>query len=449
VNVAVVWLTRDLRVHDHPALAAACRIAERVVPLFVLDEAQLSRSANRSAFLVDCLHDLDGSLRSLGGGLVVRAGRDPVSEVVRLVDEVGASAVFLAADATSRAHRREEELLGSGRRLDVRVFDCHTVVGPGIAVPPGKSHYRVFSPYHRAWAATPWRSLEDPPTRVLLPAGVSRGPLPPRTAVPPAGWAGGEGEARRRAEGWFETGLPRYGELRNVVSVQATSKLSPYLRFGCLPPLELALRAGPGEFQRQLCWRDFYFQLLHANPWSETRDLMPLPSGWDEDEDALAAWREGRTGYPLVDAGMRQLAAEGWMHNRARMVAASFLTKHLNLDWRHGARHFDRLLLDGDPANNVGGWQWSAGTGADTRRGRMFNPTLQAARFDPAGDYVRRYVPELAHLPLPFVHEPRRLAGTLEAPGYPEPIVDHAEAAAAYRQRSTRARRGDPDGGLP
>jgi deoxyribodipyrimidine photo-lyase len=439
VRVAVVWLTRDLRVHDHPALAAACRLAEHVVPLFVLDKALLARSQNRSAFLVDCLHDLDGSLRRLGAGLVVRAGSDPVGEVARMVDEVGATAVFLAADASSRAQRREAALRASGRRLDVRVFDCHTVVGPGVVAPPGKSHYRVFSPYHRAWEASMWRSTDDLPTRLLLPAHVDCGELPTRTSVLPAGWAGGESEARRRAERWFETGCPGYGELRNVISAEGTSKLSPYLRFGCLSPLELALRAGPGEFRRQLCWRDFYFQLLSANASSETRDLRPSRAAWDENEDTLSAWREGRTGYPLVDAGMRQLAAEGWMHNRARMVVASFLTKHLNLDWRHGADHFDRLLLDGDPANNVGGWQWVAGTGADTRPGRMFNPTLQASRFDPDGDYIRRYVPELAHLSPPFVHEPWRLAGTLEAPDYPHPIVDHAEAAAAYRDRHAAA----------
>lgn len=441
MRVAVVWLTRDLRVHDNPALAAACRLAERVVPLFVLDEALLARSASRSAFLIDCLHDLDRSLRSLGAGLVVRAGPNPVGEVVRVVDEVEASAVFLAADASSRARRRETALRGSGRQLDVRVFDCHTVIGPGVVAPPGKSHYRVFSPYHRAWAATPWRPPEDPPTRLLLPVRVDRGVLPPRTRGLRSGWVGGESEARRRADLWFATGGRRYGELRNAVSAEGTSKLSPYLRFGCLSPLELALRAGPGEFQRQLCWRDFYFQLLSANPWSESRDLVPSRSDWDENEDALAQWREGRTGYPLVDAGMRQLAAEGWLHNRARMVVASFLTKHLNVDWRHGAHHFDRLLLDGDPASNVGGWQWVAGTGADTRPGRMFNPTLQASRFDPDGDYVRRYVPELAHLPPPFVHEPWRLAGTLDAPDYPGPIVDHMEAAAAYRRRTAASRR--------
>jgi deoxyribodipyrimidine photo-lyase len=441
MRVAVVWFTRDLRVHDHPALAAACRLAERVVPLFVLDETLLARSANRSAFLIDCLHDLDGSLRSLGAALVVRAGPNPVRELLRVVDEVEASAVFVAADASSRAHRRETALRASGRRLDVGVFDCHTVVGPGVVAPHSRSHYRVFSPYHRAWAATPWRSPDDPPTRLLLPEDMDRGALPPRTNVLPAGWAGGEHEARRRADRWLESDSPRYGESRNVISAEGTSTLSPYLRFGCLSPLELALTAGPGEFQRQLCWRDFYFQLLSANPWSENRDLLPSRSDWDDNEHALAAWREGRTGYPLVAAGMRQLAAEGWMHNRARMVVASFLTKHLNVDWRHGAHHFDRLLLDGDPASNVGGWQWVAGTGSDTRPGRMFNPTLQASRFDSEGDYVRRYVPELAHLLPPFVHEPWRLAGTLDAPDYPEPIVDHMEAAAGYRQRTVASRR--------
>jgi deoxyribodipyrimidine photo-lyase len=314
------------------------------------------------------------------------------------------------------------------------------VIGAGVVAPSAESHYRVFSPYHRAWAATPWRSLEDPPGRVLLPAGVDRGVLPPRAVELRAGWVGGETEARRRADRWFATGCRRYGELRDVVALRGTSRLSPYLRCGCLSPLELALRAGPGEFQRQLCWRDFYFQLLSANPWSETRDLVPAASEWVDDEDALAAWSEGRTGYPLVDAGMRQLAAEGWMHNRSRMVAASFLTKHLNVDWQHGARHFGRLLLDGDPASNVGGWQWVAGTGADARRERIFNPTLQARRYDADGGYVRRYVPELAHLPADLIHVPWRLAGKPEAPDYPEPIVDHREAVARYRQRIGAAR---------
>jgi deoxyribodipyrimidine photo-lyase len=248
----------------------------------------------------------------------VRAGPGPVGEVVRVADEVGASTVFLAADATARSHRREKALRGSGRRLDVRVFDCHTVVGPGVVAPAGKSHYRVFSPYDRAWAATPWRALEGSPGRVLLPPGIDPGVLPLRADVLPAGWAGGEREARMRAGRWLATGSNRYGELKNLVAADGTSKLSPYLRFGCLSPLELALSAGPGDFQRQLCWRDFYFQLLNANPWSERRDLNPAGSEWSENDEALAAWRQGQTGYPLVDAGMRQLAAEGWMHNRAR-----------------------------------------------------------------------------------------------------------------------------------
>jgi deoxyribodipyrimidine photo-lyase len=183
---------------------------------------------------------------------------------------------------------------------------------------------------------------------------------------------------------------------------------------------------------RQLAWRDFYAQLLAANPWSAARDLVPRTRDWDDDPDRLAAWKEGLTGYPVVDAGMRELAATGFMHNRARLLVASFLTKDLNLNWRQGAAHFRRLLLDGDVASNAGNWQWVAGTGVDTRPGRIFNPTLQAKRFDPEGEYVRRWIPELSDVPGGAVHEPWKLGGLLTG-GYPAPIVDHAAAAARYR----------------
>jgi deoxyribodipyrimidine photo-lyase len=223
---------------------------------------------------------------------------------------------------------------------------------------------------------------------------------------------------------WLRNEAGAYGETHDDLAGDRTSRLSPYLHFGCISARELAGRAaehGAPAFVRQLCWRDFYGQLLWAEPATQVDDLRPRGDRWVDDADALAAWKAGLTGYPLVDAGMRQLASEGWMHNRARLVTASFLVKDLGIDWREGARHFFHLLLDGDVAQNVGNWQWVAGTGVDTRPNRVFNPLAQAKRLDPERAYVLRWVPEL------------------DTPSYPAPIVDHVEAVAAFR-----ARRGGP-----
>jgi deoxyribodipyrimidine photo-lyase len=236
---------------------------------------------------------------------------------------------------------------------------------------------------------------------------------------------------------WLERGLATYAERRGLPAADASSRLSPYLHFGCISPLELvaeaSARPGGEPFVRQLCWRDFYADLLHARPELSRLDLRPRGDDWHAGGELLAAWREGRTGYPMVDAGMRQLAREGWMHNRARLVTASFLCKHLYVDWRAGAAHFFALLVDGDVANNVGNWQWVAGTGVDMRPHRVYNPTLQAVRHDPAGDYVRRHVPELAHIPGAAIHEPWRLSETLLAPDYPAPVVEHRQAVERFR----------------
>ena len=253
---------------------------------------------------------------------------------------------------------------------------------------------------------------------------------------------GGETEARGassagRAAAWGAT-----TSATTTSGADGTSRLSPYLHFGCLSPLEIVERLGGREgaepFLRQLCWRDFYNQLLAANPATADEDLRPRGDRWRDDAEALAAWKEGRTGYPLVDAGMRQLASEGWMHNRARLVTASFLVKDLYIDWRSGAQHFFDLLVDGDMANNVGNWQWVAGTGVDTRPNRIFNPTAQGKRLDPEGAYVRRWVPELAALAGACIHEPWTANGGAARSGYPAPIVDHAEAVRRFRARRTK-----------
>jgi len=445
--VVVVLLNRDLRVHDHPALAEAVRRADTVVPLFVVDDAVLASGfavPNRAAFLVDCLTDLRATLRARRGDLVVRRG-DPVRAALALATEVGAEAIHTSADVTAFARRREQRLVQEAAgRLEVVTF-------PGVGVVPADEvftgsgeHYKVFTPYWRAWAAHPWRAPEPAPERLTLPDGVDPGALPARGELSsgptsPDLAPGGESVARALLNRWATSDLADYDDGHDDLPGDRTSRISPHLHFGTISALELADRLGsrPGgdPFVRQLCWRDFHHQTTFAFPAIARADLRGRGREWVDDDDAFAAWAEGRTGLPIVDAGMRQLRREGWMHNRARLLTACFLTKHLGLDWRRGAAHFLEWLVDGDIANNSANWQWVAGTGADTRPNRIFNPVRQAHRFDPHGDYVRRYVPELAGIPGGAVHEPWLLSGTLDAPGldYPDPIVDHEAAADRFR----------------
>jgi deoxyribodipyrimidine photo-lyase len=424
--------TRDLRVHDNPALEAATRTEADVVPLFVLDDRLLG-SPNRTAFLLEALADLRVAL---GGRLVVRRG-DPRA----VVAELEPAAIFLSSDVSPYARERERRLRSVA---PVHVSPGVAVVDPGAIAPSGRDHYRVFTPYFRAWERAPRRPSSPATGEVRLPHGRDPGPLPSLrelgvSTTSPGRLLGGESAGRGQLELFLRGPLGRYGASRDTLADGGSSRLSAYLRFGCLSPLEVAqrtARAGGDAFVRQLCWRDFYLQLLAANPRLLVDDLRPRGDRWREDTDALAAWREGLTGIPVVDAGMRQLREEGWMHNRARLLTASYLVKHLGIDWRHGASHFSALLVDGDPASNAGNWQWVAGTGTDTRPNRIFNPIAQARRFDPAGTYVRRFVPELADVPAAHIHEPWLLGRpALAKLGYPAPLVEHREAAAAFRAR--------------
>jgi len=446
VLTAVVIFTRDLRVRDQPALAAACTSADRVVSAFVLDDKILAsrfNQPNRTGFLVDALRDLDGSLRDRGSALVLRRG-DWVGEVLRLATEAGAIEIHVADDVSRYAGRRLTALASAAAsvRIGLTRHPTLSVVPPGGAVPPGGDHYKVFTPYLRRWLELPWRPRARTPAAITTPAGMSTLEIPTVAALvqgapSPEVMRGGESEARRRLNAWTRTGLASYADRHDDLPGDATSRISPFLHFGCISPLEVAakLRDRPGgsAFVRQLCWRDFYHQVLAARPdaaWSDYRDRGDR---WHHDPDALAAWKAGRTGYPVVDAGMRQLIREGFMHNRARMVVASLLTKDLYIDWRLGAAHFLDWLVDGDLANNNLNWQWTAGTGTDTNPHRIFNPTVQGTRFDPAGDYVRRYVEELADVPGTAVHDPD--PETRARVGYPPPIVDHREAIAEYKAR--------------
>ncbi|WP_433425075.1 cryptochrome/photolyase family protein [Microtetraspora malaysiensis] len=423
MDTVIVLFTRDLRVRDHPALTAACARGGHVVPLFVLDPKV--PAGRRAGFLTDCLADLRASLRARAGDLLVRRG-DTVAETMRLAAEVGASEVYASADVSALARGRERRL--AGERIGLRLFPGLTIVPPRELLPSGGGdHYRVFTPYWRAWAAHPRRPVLPAPSRVPLPPGLEHGlehglepgDLPGHAPHPAL--RGGEPAARARLELWRREGLDGYADGHDDLAGDRTSRLSPYLRFGCLSPLEAACVA-PVEhpFVRQLCWRDFFHQVTLAFPAIGRRDYRPRPRRWRDDAEAVSAWKAGMTGIPIVDAGMRQLLAEGWMHNRARMIVADYLVNHLGVDWRVGAAHFFDLLLDGDVADNGGNWQWIAGTGNSPRPGRVLNPLRQARRFDPVSGYIHRYVPELSGLVPAEAREPWRIGGVR---GYPAPLT--------------------------
>ncbi|KOX17162.1 deoxyribodipyrimidine photolyase [Nocardiopsis sp. NRRL B-16309] len=422
--------TQDLRVHDHPALGAALAGGRPVLPLFVIDDRLVDTAArNRNAYLAEALADLRWSLRSRGSDLVLRRG-ETVEEALRVAKETGADTIHLSAGVSRFAAHRARRLREAG--VAVWEFPGLTVVPPGEVVPQGGDHYKVFTPYWRAWEASSWRAIEPAPDGLPPHGDLAPGELPRSLGDRGRGEtatdriAGGEDAARARLRTWVERGQAEYPDRRDDLAGAATSHLSADLRFGCLSPLEVALagreRPGHGEFVRQLAWRDFHHQVTAAFPEIGRRDYRDRGRQWRHDPDAVAAWRQGRTGVPVVDAGMRQLLREGFMHNRTRMITAAFLTRTLRVHWREGAAHFEDHLVDGDVADNHGNWQWVAGTGNDTRPNRAFNPLRQARRFDPGGDYVRRYVPELAGLPGARVHTPWRE----ERPptGYPPPIAD-------------------------
>jgi deoxyribodipyrimidine photo-lyase len=430
METAIVVFTRDLRLRDNPALDQARAAARQVLPVFVVDPA-IAAPLNRARFLAQSLADLRQGLRERGSDLVIRRG-EPAAEVIGLATETGAGAVFIAGDVSRYAARRLRELerACAGHRLGLTVTPGLTVVPPGELKPAGSSHYRVFTPYWRAWAAARWRLPCPAPEVITTPAVRDVGQIPAAgTGGSPGLVPGGERAGLRRLASWQETQLACYADRHDDLAGDQTSRLGAYLRFGCVSPLEVALgardRPDGADFGRQLAWRDFFYQAADGFGDVARRDYRPVTRAWRQDQDALEAWRAGRTGIPVVDAGMRQLAAEGFMHNRARMITASFLTRTLGIDWRHGYRHFGGLLADGDVAANAGNWQWVAGTGLNTRPNRVMNPLRQARRFDPSGDYVRRYVPELADLDAAQIRAPWALdSRDRRSLGYPDPLVE-------------------------
>ncbi|MGH2752038.1 MAG: cryptochrome/photolyase family protein [Actinomycetota bacterium] len=452
MRTAVVLFTRDLRLHDHPALHEALRWADRVVPAFVLDDGILDSRygrPNRVTFLVETLRDLDYSLKDRGARLVVRRG-DIVKETMAIVAGAGAGGLFVSADWSKYAQAREQRLSAAcaERGIEFRTFDGISIVSPGDVTPTGGDHFKVFTPYFNQWKGAGRRRVHETPRSIDFPAAINVGRIPaPGSLVTgtasPELPRGGESAGRARLDAWLRSRLETYAEDHDDLAANHTSRLSPYLHFGCVSPRYVEERAkgkpGGEEFVRQLCWRDFYNQVLAVTPDYARADYRPVGDRRRKDSDTFEAWKSGRTGYPIVDAGMRQLRREGYMHNRARLITASFLTKICYIDWTLGAGHFFDLLVDGDLANNAGNWQWAAGTGNDTRPYRVLNPVRQAERYDPSGAYVRRYVKELSTVEGKAVHQPWKLDDEERNKlDYPERIVDHEEGARAYRERHAR-----------
>ncbi|MDE3069334.1 MAG: deoxyribodipyrimidine photo-lyase, partial [Acidobacteriota bacterium] len=464
---ALLWLRRELRLHDHPAMQSALEAGGPVVPVFCFDRALLAgphRSGPRTRFLLGSLADLEDSLRRRASRLVLRDGPAEM-ELAALARDAGAEAVYATAEVGPYGRRREARVREALARKGVELRlepGLHVVDDPASIRTAAGAPYTVFSPYHRRWLAAPRREpLPAPSALPEVPEAVAGIELPALTGLglhdelaEPA--RGGERRARALMDRFLAEGGPEsYERERNSLAATGTSRLSPYLHFGCLSARELEARVervpGAEAFTRQLCWRDFYAQVIEAFPANARLEHQERYRGripWRHDTGLFAAWCEGRTGYPLVDAAMRQLAREGWMHNRARLVAGSFLTKDLGIDWRWGERWFMRLLLDGDEAANNGNWQWIASVGVDPEPAarRIFNPARQQARFDPAGEYVRRHVPELAGVPDRHLGEPWKMPPSVQAQAgcvigrdYPAPIVDHAHARREAIERYRRA----------
>ena len=471
-TTTLVWFRRDLRLVDHPGVRAAADAGSAVF-LFVVDPALLARRHHaapaRLRFLRAGLQALDAELAERGSRLIVREGR-PEEVVPAVAAEAAASIVSWTREVSPLGRARDERVQAA---LEAARIETRPRAGDLVAEPedlPGSSGrgYLVFTPFSRIWRDHSLPAHIPAPAHIAGPAlptaGLDR--LPPGDPPLPAGAPA----ARRRLVEFIRSGrADEYAEGRDLPGEDATSHLSAYLRFGMCTGAQIGRALGlpgllsPGReaFWRQICWREFFHHHLARHPevarMALREDLRAIE--WNDDPAEIAAWEAGETGYPIVDAGMRQLAQTGWIHNRARMVVASFLVKDLLIDWRRGESVFMRSLVDGDPASNNGGWQWVAGTGTDAAPYfRVLNPTRQAERFDPDGDYIRRFVPELRGVPVRRIHEPWRM--TAEEQGadgcrigsdYPMPRVDHRERRELLLERYRRAREAasSPGAGAP
>jgi deoxyribodipyrimidine photo-lyase len=456
----VHWSRRDFRLRDNTALWHACRDAsDGIIPVFVFDDAILRHPDCGGAivrFMLDCLGELRKSLREEGGDIVFLHGK-PLDKLREIVRRTNATAIYYNKDYAPAAVERdvaiEEALRADG--INVRGFKDQVIFEEQeICTVGGGLPYTVYTPYKRAWL----KKLQERPVEVLgtpkLTFAKAMHALK-STSLPTAGELGfesdhqidiqaGEGAALRRLAAFCRNKLDDYQTNRNFPAIDGSSRLSPHLRHGTLSPRQCLAAArktqskGADVWIAELIWRDFYQQVLFNFPHVEHEPFKPDLAGlkWRQSETDFKRWAEGMTGFPIVDAAMRQLNQTGWMHNRLRMIVAMFLTKDLLLDYRLGERYFMRNLIDGETAQNNGGWQWSASTGTDAQPYfRIFNPAVQGEKFDPTGTFVRRYCPELAKIPDQFIHCPHTMPAAQQRESrcrigvdYPSPIVDHDEA---------------------
>lgn len=448
---AIWWIRRDLRLADNQALRSAIQSANQVIPVFIEDPHLWNSDkvgVKRLAFMIAGLRSLDNSLRSCGSYLVYRRG-NPVDILPIMLQETGAGVIFAEEDYSPYARTRDGSVSDAA---PLELTPGRTVHHPELVVKPNGTPYRVFTPFRRAWMSTPKpapHSILTRPERIPTPQGVYTHPLPEMPGIRTFG--AGEEQAFIRLRDFIDGEFPpvyRYAETRNRPDLNGTSGISPYLRLGMHSARQVvvaaftSIDAAPDRDARhsaeawlsEFIWREYYQSIIYHFPYVTRMSFRPefraIP--WADDPSGLEAWKHGQTGYPLIDAAMRQLYQSGWMHNRNRMVVASFLSKNLLIDWREGERWFMQQLIDGDPASNNGGWQWSAGVGTDAAPYfRVFNPVKQSQSYDPDGNFIRQWVPELNNVPLKYIHEPWKMPKSVQSDvgctiglDYPSPIID-------------------------
>jgi deoxyribodipyrimidine photo-lyase len=429
-KTSIIWFRRDLRINDHPALLAAIESADQVIPLFILDKKQIEEAGDKLlAYMGQSLRALD---ESLGNRLHIIEG-DQIEILKELIAMHGVEEVHISAEYERYGAERDSRVEAAGIKL-VRTGSPYAVTPGRVLKPSDATPYKVYTPFYRGWRTHGYRAPAVTPKKfnAVQPTDKYRNfpdfPTPAGVQIIEAG----EKSALSRFKSFTKNGLDTYDENRNFASIDGTSKMSTYLKFGEIHPRTLLENLGESKahdtFRKEIAWREFYADVLFNNPMTDVDYYAAkfAEMRYDKPGKQFKAWCEGKTGYPFVDAAMRQLISEGWMHNRTRMVVASFLVKDLHLEWQIGERFFAQHLVDYDVASNAHGWQWTAGCGTDASPYyRIFNPIEQGKRFDENGDYIRRYVPELAHLSASEIHEPWLFLDGYSK-GYPERVVDHA-----------------------
>jgi deoxyribodipyrimidine photo-lyase len=429
-KTSIIWFRRDLRINDHPALLAAIESSDQIIPLFILDKKQIDEAGSKLlSYMGQSLRLLD---ESLGNKLHIIEG-DQVEVLSTLIKKYGVEQVHISYEYERYGAARDARVEAAGITL-VRTGSPYAVTPGRVVKPSDGTPYKVYTPFYKAWCAHGWRAPAVTPKKFTCVEPTSEYRAFPDFVMPDGVSVieAGEEAALKRFKAFTKNGLDSYDENRNFSAIDGTSKMSTYLKFGEIHPRTLLQGLGESKahdtFRKEIAWREFYADVLFNNPMTDVQYYSEkfAQMRYDKPGKQFAAWCEGKTGYPFVDAAMRQLVHEGWMHNRTRMVVASFLVKDLHLEWQLGERFFAQHLVDYDVASNAHGWQWTAGTGTDASPYyRVFNPIEQGRRFDENGDYIRRYVPELAHLSASEIHEPWLFLDGYSK-GYSERIVDHA-----------------------